>query len=52
MSIVYLLLPLALLLAGSFVTAFVWAGQGGQYDDLETPAQRMLIDEETERNRK
>ncbi|MBI3541887.1 MAG: cbb3-type cytochrome oxidase assembly protein CcoS [Deltaproteobacteria bacterium] len=45
MSIVLLLLPIALLLASSFVAAFVWAGRHGQYDDLDTPAYRILLDD-------
>ena len=46
MNIVFLLLPLALLLASGFVWAFVWGIRHGQYDDVETPAYRMLLDDE------
>ncbi len=46
MNIVLLLLPLALLLAGGFVAAFVWGIRHGQYDDVETPAHRILLDDE------
>ena len=46
MNIVYLLLPLALLLALTFVAAYVWCASQGQYDDLETPAHRILLEEE------
>ncbi|MEK6706614.1 MAG: cbb3-type cytochrome oxidase assembly protein CcoS [Bdellovibrionota bacterium] len=49
MNIIVILLPLALLLAFTFVAAFVWASHQGQYDDLETPAHRMLLDETAER---
>lgn len=45
MNIVILLLPLALLLAFSFVAAFIWASHRGQYDDLETPAHRIFLEE-------
>jgi cbb3-type cytochrome oxidase maturation protein len=45
MSVVYLMLPLALLLSGSAVAAFVWATRRGQLDDLETPPVRILHDE-------
>lgn len=48
MSIVYLLVPLALLLGGAFVGAFIWVVKSGQYDELETPAHRILL-ETTER---
>ena len=46
MSIVVILLPLALILGLAFVGAFVWASRRGQFDDLETPAHRILLDEE------
>lgn len=49
MNIVVLLVPMALLLAFGFVGAFVWAAHKGQYDDLETPAQKILIDDKVER---
>lgn len=45
MSIIYVLLPLALLLGGGFVASFIWAAGRGQYDDLETPAHRMLLED-------
>src|SRR5690606_23007644 len=46
MSILFVLVPLALLLATLSVGAFLWAVQVGQFDDLETPALRALFDEE------
>ena len=44
MTIVYFLLPLALFLAAVFCIAFIWAVRAGQFDDIETPAHRILID--------
>ena len=38
MSILYVLIPLALLLLGIAVWAFFWAVGNGQFDDLDTPA--------------
>ncbi|MFG0259686.1 MAG: cbb3-type cytochrome oxidase assembly protein CcoS [Phycisphaerales bacterium JB041] len=46
MSVMYIVLPLALLFAGVFVAAFIWAVRQGQLDDLETPAARMLFDDD------
>ncbi len=46
MNVLYMLLPLALLLATAAVLTFVWAVRRGQFDDLETPAIRMLFDDE------
>ena len=45
MSVVFIVLPLALLIVGSAVWAFVRATMSGQYDDLDTPALRMLHDD-------
>jgi cbb3-type cytochrome oxidase maturation protein len=45
MNIIYLLLPLALLLALGFVGLFLWANKHGQFDDLESPGKRILIDD-------
>ena len=46
MSIVNLLLPIALFLGFGFLIAFIRSGMAGQYDDLETPAHRILLDDE------
>lgn len=46
MELVFVLLPLALILAGVGVAAFVWAAKRGQFDDLETPAVRILFEDE------
>ena len=46
MSVLYVLLPVALLFAAVAVGVFVWAARSGQYDDLETPSVRMLHDDE------
>ena len=47
MSILYLLIPLALLLLGVAVWAFFWAVGSGQFDDLDTPAVRVIMDDDT-----
>jgi cbb3-type cytochrome oxidase maturation protein len=46
---IFVLLPVALLIAGIALAMFVWAVRTGQYDDLETPAVRMLFDDEPPR---
>ncbi len=46
MTIIVFLLPIALGLATCFVIFFVVAAKQGQFDDLDTPAIRMLLDEE------
>lgn len=46
MNILVLMIPMALLLGIGFVSAFLWATSKGQFDDLETPAHRILLDNE------
>ncbi|MFQ5654822.1 MAG: cbb3-type cytochrome oxidase assembly protein CcoS [Planctomycetota bacterium] len=46
MSVIYLLLPLALLLLVTAIVVFLWAARSGQFDDLRTPALRILTDDE------
>ncbi|GIV58338.1 MAG: hypothetical protein KatS3mg042_1251 [Rhodothermaceae bacterium] len=46
MNILYLLVPAALLLAAAGVAGFLWSVRSGQYDDVHTPALRMLLDDE------
>ncbi|MBL8887051.1 MAG: cbb3-type cytochrome oxidase assembly protein CcoS [Phycisphaerales bacterium] len=46
MSVVTIMLPLAFVLAAGAMLAFIRAVRGGQFDDLETPALRMLDDDE------
>ena len=41
-----MLLPLALLIAVIAVGFFIWAAQTGQFDDLDTPAIRILFDDD------
>ena len=48
MSMIYVLLPLSLVLAGIAVGVFIWAAKKGQFDDLETPAHRVLLDDRDE----
>lgn len=47
MELILVLLPFALLFAGIALALFVWAARSGQFDDLETPAVRILFDDET-----
>lgn len=45
MEVIIILLPLALLLAGIFIGSFIWTTIKGQYDDLETPKYKLLLDD-------
>ncbi len=46
MSVIFLVLPLALVIVAAAVVAFVWSARSGQFDDLDTPAVRMVHDDE------
>lgn len=46
MSMIYVLLPLALVIVAGAVGAFVWAARRGQFDDMDTPAMRIVLDDD------
>ncbi len=45
MNIIFLTLGVSIAIALLFLGAFIWATKKGQYDDLTTPSQRMLLDD-------
>ncbi|MGA0233704.1 MAG: cbb3-type cytochrome oxidase assembly protein CcoS [Saprospiraceae bacterium] len=47
MSIILLLIFVSLLVAITFLIAFIWAVKSGQYEDDYTPSMRMLLDDES-----
>ena len=46
MEILFYLIPIALLLLAVAVGIFFWAVRSGQYDDMEGPAHRILMDDD------
>ncbi len=46
-SLIYLI-PVALVLGGIGLAAFLWALRNGQYDDLDGAAMRILLDDDAE----
>jgi cbb3-type cytochrome oxidase maturation protein len=46
MEILYLLIPLALVLVLVIGLALFWAIRSGQYEDMEGPAHRILMDDD------
>jgi cbb3-type cytochrome oxidase maturation protein len=46
MSVIYVALPIALIVAGCAVVAFTMSALRGQFDDLTTPPWRILLDDE------
>jgi cbb3-type cytochrome oxidase maturation protein len=45
MSALFLLIGISLVVAGSFLGAFLWATRSGQYEDDYGPAVRILFDD-------
>ena len=46
MTILYLLIPLAVVLIAVAVAFFIWTVRTGQYEDMEGPAYRILMDDD------
>ena len=47
MEILYLLIPLSIFLVFTIGAVFWWALANGQFEDLEGPAHRILLEDET-----
>lgn len=45
MGVLYVLIPFALVVVSAALVAFRWALSDGQFDDLQTPPLRILIEE-------
>lgn len=46
MKILYLLIPLGFVVMGVALWAIIWAVKNGQFEDLEGPAHRILMDDD------
>lgn len=46
MSVIYIVLPVALVLGGVALAAFLWSVKQGQFEDLDTPAIRVALDDD------
>jgi cbb3-type cytochrome oxidase maturation protein len=46
MNVLLILLGFSMLLACSFLVAFLWAVRSGQYNDKYTPSLRVLFDDD------
>jgi cbb3-type cytochrome oxidase maturation protein len=44
MDIIYLLLPIALILVVIVIWIFMWAVKSDQFEDLEGPAHRIIME--------
>ncbi len=48
MKVIIFLALAAIITAGGFLIAFIWATRSGQFDDTYTPSVRMLFDSRKE----
>ncbi len=46
MNAIFILIPVGLIFLAAAIAALVWALNSGQYDDLDSPAVRILSDDE------
>ncbi|MFZ2288639.1 MAG: cbb3-type cytochrome oxidase assembly protein CcoS [Halopseudomonas yangmingensis] len=46
MTVLYILVPIAVILVIIAIWVFVWAVNNGQYDDLDGPAHSILFDDD------
>ncbi|MBS9781616.1 MAG: cbb3-type cytochrome oxidase assembly protein CcoS [Gammaproteobacteria bacterium] len=46
MNIIFIMIPMAIALIAMAVAFFFWATNNKQFDDLDSPAYRILLDDE------
>jgi cbb3-type cytochrome oxidase maturation protein len=47
MDILYLLIPMSLVFVALIAVVLLWAVKHGQFEDMEGPAHRILMDDDT-----
>ncbi len=45
MEVLFIAIPLTLMIVIAAVVLFLWAMKNGQFDDLDTPAHRALLED-------
>lgn len=46
MDILFLLIPLGIVILGIAIGGFIWAVKSGQFEDMQGPAHRILMDDD------
>jgi cbb3-type cytochrome oxidase maturation protein len=49
MNVILILIPVSLAFAGAFLLAFIWSVRNGQFEDTDTPAMRILGEDDAVR---
>lgn len=52
MDILYAVVPFSMFLLALAIAGFFWAIKAGQFDDMDSPAHRILFDDDDEPNSK
>jgi cbb3-type cytochrome oxidase maturation protein len=47
MEILFLLIPLSVAFVALIAWSFIWAVKSGQFEDMEGPAHRIVMDDDT-----
>jgi len=47
MDILFLLIPISVIFVALIAAVFIWAVKAGQFEDMEGPAHRILMDDDT-----
>ncbi|UOO80798.1 cbb3-type cytochrome oxidase assembly protein CcoS [Uruburuella testudinis] len=47
MESIFILIPISIILAFMIAYFFWWSGKNGQFDDLEGPAHRIIMDDDS-----
>ena len=45
MEALYVLIPISLFFAGAALAGFIWAVRKGQFSDLSSPAERIVLED-------
>lgn len=51
MSVLFVLIIVSLVVAATFLIAFIWSVKTGQYEDGYTPSMRMLFEDKENENK-
>ena len=52
MSVIFILILISMVVAGSFLGLFIWANKSGQFDDSVTPGMRILFEDKQKKQTK
>lgn len=51
MTVIFVLIIISMIVAGTFLGLFIWATKSGQFDDTVTPSMRMLFEDKRSKHK-